>query len=83
MVRFRPVGGFAWGGAADGAQRLARAPEHRGAAAVGEDAEVADAVHPLRQDMEEEASDELVSRDRHDAVSGLLLPRLGRLAMAE
>ncbi len=83
MVPFKPVCRFARDGAADGAQRLARAIQRRGAAAVGEDAEVADAVHPLRQDVEQEASDELVGRDGHGAVAGLLLPRLGRLAVAE
>ena len=40
-------------------------------------------MHPLRQDVEQEASDEFFGRDGHGAVAGLLLPRLGRLAVAE
>ena len=39
-------------GAADGAESLARSPQRPGAASVGEDAEVTDAMHPVGQDMQ-------------------------------
>ena len=62
-------------GASDGAERLAGAFQRPGAAAVGEDAEVADAVQPFRQDVKEEAPDELVDGDGGGAVTWLALPR--------
>ena len=70
-------------GAADRAESLARAGQRRGPASVGEDAEVTDAVHPVGQDMEQEAADELVGADSHGAVARLLLPRLLRLPVPE
>ena len=83
MAGFEPFGGFAGDGAADGAQSLARALQGPGAATVSEDSEVADAVHPVRQDVEQKAADELLGRDGDGAVAGLSLPRRLRLAMAE
>ena len=68
-------------GTADRAEGFARALQRPGAASVGEDAEVTDAVHPVGQDMEQEAADELVDADGHGAVAGLALPwPLGLLA---
>ena len=65
------------------AESLARALQRAGAAAVGEDAEVADAMQPIGQDMEQEAADELVDSDGGGAVAGLPLPRRGRLSVPE
>ena len=45
--------------------------------AVGEQAEVADADQPLRQNVDEESAQELISRDGHDlllAAVGIVLP---------
>ena len=44
-------------GTADRAEGFARALQRPGAASVGEDAEVTDAVHPVGQDMEQEAAE--------------------------
>ena len=70
-------------GAADGAESLARTLERVGAAAVGENAEVADAVQPVGQDVEEEAPDELVDGDGGRAVARFALPRCLGLSVPE
>ena len=53
------------------------------AAAVGEDAEVADPVEAVGQDMGHEAGDERVGREGLDAVAGLSLPGKLRPPAAE
>ena len=50
------------------AEQLAGAGDVLGAPAVGEQAVVADAVEAVGQDVDEEAADELVARQRHDLV---------------
>ena len=47
-------------GATDSADRPVRAFQRPAAAAVGKNAEVADAMQPVGQDVKQEASDELV-----------------------
>ena len=70
-------------GAADGAESLARSPQRPGAASVGEDAEVTDAMHPVGQDMQQETPDELVDGDGGGAVAGLSLARFPGLSVPE
>ena len=50
-------------------EELANAREVVGAGGLGEQAEVADAVKTLRQDMDEEAADELMHCERHPLVA--------------
>ena len=59
---------------------IARLLERSGKAVVGEDAEMADALHAGGMDMQEEAIDELLGREREGAVAGLGLPRPFRLS---
>ena len=70
-------------GAADGAESLVRSPQRPGAASVGEDAEVADAVHPVGQDMQLEAPDELVDGDGGGAVAALAPARSPGLSVPQ
>ena len=70
-------------GVPDGAECRARAFQRPAAAAVGKNAEVADAMLSLGQDVKQEASDELVDGDGGGTVAGLSLPRPGRLPMPE
>ena len=48
------------------AEQLSHPRQVLGAGAVGEEALMADAMETLRQDVEEEAADELVGIERHD-----------------
>ena len=66
-------------GASDGAERFAGAFQRPGAAGVGEDAEVADAVQPFRQDVKQEAPDELGGRDPVVPGQALDLEQVGAL----
>ena len=50
-------------------EQLARAGDVVGAGAAGEQAVVADAVEALRQDVDQEAADELVGGERHDLLA--------------
>ena len=77
------IGGPPIEGAGDGAKSPARALQRPGAAAVGEDAEVADAVQPGGQDVEQEAADELVDGDGGGAVARLALLRPCPLSVPE
>ena len=77
------IGGPLIEGAGDGAKSPARALQRPGAAAVGEDAEVADAVQPGGQDVEQEAADELVDGDGGGAVARLALPQPCPLSVPE
>ena len=70
-------------GAGDGAESPARSLQRLGAASVCEDAEVADAVQPAGQDVEQEAADELVDGDGGGAVARLALLLPGRLSVPE
>ena len=65
------------------AERLACALECLGAASIGEDPEVPDAVHSVGQDMEQEAADELLGGDGGNAVAGSGLARPDGLAASE
>jgi hypothetical protein len=51
------------------AKQLAGAFEVRLSGGAGEQAVVADAVEPARQDVEQEAADELVGSERHHLLS--------------
>ncbi len=53
--------------------------EQAGAAAVGEEAEVADAYEAAREQMQQKAPQELIDGQRHQ----LLLVAMGRIAPAE
>src|SRR5436190_14037316 len=60
-------------------EQLARPRDVRGAGAVGEEAVVADAMEPGRQQVDEETADELVDRERHHlcpltALGSIVLP---------
>jgi len=52
-------------GRVGGRDQVPQAPDGCGASGAGEEAVVADAVEAARQDVEEEASDELAGRQRH------------------
>ena len=51
--------------------------------AVGKDAEVADAVVPVQQDVHQDASDEFIGRQTHDAVAALGLALAVRFPVSE
>ena len=65
------------------AERLACALECLGAATIGEDPEVPDAMHSVGQDMEQEAADELLCGDGGNAVAGSGLARPDGFAASE
>ena len=69
-----------------GIEQPAAERELGGAMAVGEEAEVADAMEAVRQDVQQEAADELVGVERHHlglAVVAIVLPAEADLAVVE
>ncbi len=68
------------------AEQEAATQQRSGALAVGEEAEVTDADQTLRQNMDEEPSQELVGRDSHDlllAAGCVILPAEGDAILLE
>ncbi len=74
LVRRRKIGD---------AECIACLSEGFGAAVVGKDAEVADALHAGGKDMQEEAADEFLGDEGDGAVAGLGLSRPFRLSAAD
>ena len=69
-------------------EQLARPHEVCVTRACGEEAVVADAMEAAGQDMDEEAADELIGRERHDflpiaAVGAVILPFEGDAGVAD
>src|SRR6267154_554135 len=68
------------------AEQRAATQQRCGSSAVGEETEVPDADQALGQDVDEEASQELVRRDGHDlllAACGVVLPAEGDSVLLE
>ena len=75
-MRLVIVGGIAGVGFSqmrDDTEQFPHSHQVPGARCVGEQAVVTDAVEAVRQDMDEEAADELRCRQGHDLVAGLPL----------
>ena len=69
-----------------GVEQQTATQQRSGTLAVGEEAEVADADQPLRQDVDQEASEKLIRRDGHHLLlAGLsvVLPSEGDLIVLE
>jgi len=69
-----------------GVEQEAAAQQRCGPLPVGEEAEVADADQAFRQNVDEEASQELIHRDRHDlllAAGCIVLPAEGDTVILE
>ena len=69
-----------------GREQQAATQQRYGSSAVGEETEVADADQSLGKNVDEESSQELIGRDRHDlllAACGVILPAERDLILLE